>query len=687
MLSTRYTRPLVAAGVLAALAACSDTTAPADAPTPPLRVPGGAAFSPVMAIQDQAIDQNDTYVAGDATLSYTTYVQTSEPVVDPVTNQSTTELTFTPPQENVHIEAGYDVYDRPIVNTYSLTAEPDPQTDLADETRTVKALGAQHTIYDASGYPLSVSVPAGSPGNSPMEGLTYEGAQVTDGMLLDASAQEVVTSYSMSPSLRPGGQPGTVKRIGSDRIQITATFADLAQSAPRGLRTSRALSMSAGSGQETGTVKRTYAKHEDKYVLEEVLIESETRTDKGTVRGKQQVRFKNVKWHINKDEDKKRKDKRDKASATGSLAPSSPRAAMVQQDNCLIDEYGNPCDNGGGGDPGSGGTYTDPCGPVAGGQNVVLQHGILSDSSTWTKRMQGWLRCDWQLGAQITPSLPSLSSHSDQSYQQMSRIEQNGGTGFVLIGHSQGGLVSRYSAQRFAAQGRGNLVEGVISVGTPHQGAILARNMKQGALNGMYSLLGTAGRCGSRFLDVTCHIASYVTQRVLDGWLTGMMNAFAPATVDLQPGSPSLNYLNSQPEGFARFGIQHYPKKRWMPMRILGDMGDEVKGPEWVRYTEWAYQGLRVCNYASIFFGQFWLTQACGTAHRTMDSVDRWYDHFTAPGMQSDGIVHGPSQVYPNGMEQRPIPGGESHVGETKSLKTRQELNYLLQNRFYVSRR
>ncbi len=44
--------------------------------------------------------------------------------------------------------------------------------------------------------------------------------------------------------------------------------------------------------------------------------------------------------------------------------------------------------------------------------------------------------------------------------------------------------------------------------------------------------------------------------------------------------------------------------------------------------------------------------------------------------MQSNGIVHGPSQVYPNALEQRPIPGGESHVGETKSSHTRRELDY-----------
>jgi pimeloyl-ACP methyl ester carboxylesterase len=323
---------------------------------------------------------------------------------------------------------------------------------------------------------------------------------------------------------------------------------------------------------------------------------------------------------------------------------------------------------------------------VAGGQNVVLQHGILSNADTW-KTTAPWLRCRYQTATEVIPSLASLDSHSNQSYDQMNRVDATGQSGFVFIGHSQGGLVSRYTAQRYAGQGRSHMVEGVVSVGTPHQGALLARNLKQGGVDGLYTLLGAAGRCGTVFLDAGCHIATHVTQRLLDGWISGMLNAYAPATMDLQPGSPSVSHLNSQPEGFARYGIQHYPTKRWMPMRLMEDMGDNVNGPAWVRYTEWAYQGLRVCNYASIFFGQFWLTSACGTAHRTMDSTDRWWDRMTAPGMKSDGIVHGPSQVYPGALEQLPIDRGESHVGETKSTKTRDRLDYLLPNRFNVARR
>ncbi len=77
----------------------------------------------------------------------------------------------------------------------------------------------------------------------------------------------------------------------------------------------------------------------------------------------------------------------------------------------------------------------------------------------------------------------------------------------------------------------------------------------------------------------------------------------------------------------------------------------------------------------------------CGKAHRALDITDRWWDNLTAPGMRSDGIVQGPSQVYPNALEQRPVNAGDSHVGEVKSPETRRELNYLLGSKFSVQPR
>lgn len=67
----------------------------------------------------------------------------------------------------------------------------------------------------------------------------------------------------------------------------------------------------------------------------------------------------------------------------------------------------------------------------------------------------------------------------------------------------------------------------------------------------------------------------------------------------------------------------------------------------------------------------------------------RGYDRLTAPGMESDGVIHGPSQVYPGAHEQRTLRGRNavSHVGETQSPETRRLLNDLLQFEFSTDRR
>lgn len=64
-------------------------------------------------------------------------------------------------------------------------------------------------------------------------------------------------------------------------------------------------------------------------------------------------------------------------------------------------------------------------------------------------------------------------------------------------------------------------------------------------------------------------------------------------------------------------------------------------------------------------------------------------DRPTAPGMESDGVIHGPSQVYPGAHEQRALRGREavSHVGETQSPATRRELDRLLAGPYRVDRR
>jgi pimeloyl-ACP methyl ester carboxylesterase len=82
---------------------------------------------------------------------------------------------------------------------------------------------------------------------------------------------------------------------------------------------------------------------------------------------------------------------------------------------------------------------------LGGSQNVLFQHGIFSDGSTWS-RMTGWLNQDFIFGNEVVTTTPS-THHLDEQGQDLENLIQNSaGNNYILIGHSQGGLISRYAA-------------------------------------------------------------------------------------------------------------------------------------------------------------------------------------------------------------------------------------------------
>jgi hypothetical protein len=85
---------------------------------------------------------------------------------------------------------------------------------------------------------------------------------------------------------------------------------------------------------------------------------------------------------------------------------------------------------------------------LGGTQNVVMQHGLNSSSCTWT-RMANWLNQDFRFGKEVIPSLSADSALASQGQALVNEINSVGGTNNILMGHSQGGLISRYASQYF----------------------------------------------------------------------------------------------------------------------------------------------------------------------------------------------------------------------------------------------
>ena len=119
-------------------------------------------------------------------------------------------------------------------------------------------------------------------------------------------------------------------------------------------------------------------------------------------------------------------------------------------------------------------------GPLVNSNPIVLSHGILgfddSQSAPWIKYwggMDDYLRSQ---GADVlTPGSTALTSVEDRAAEQKQLIQQwmaaYGYTKVNVMGHSQGGLVSRYMVSNL---GMKNKVRSITTINTPHYGAPLA---------------------------------------------------------------------------------------------------------------------------------------------------------------------------------------------------------------------
>jgi hypothetical protein len=299
----------------------------------------------------------------------------------------------------------------------------------------------------------------------------------------------------------------------------------------------------------------------------------------------------------------------------------------------------------------------------------------------------------FSFGTKLKFSLRSTDPLETQTTELLNDIAQTapGQTGFIVVGHSQGGLIGRRAAQRSSS----GFITGVVTIGSPHIGTIIARNARQTVSNTITERINhVADGSINPYQDVGCWIADQLIRRVVSTAVNYAADAAIPVSNDLRLHSAFVdNTLNPNFETFRRAGLQSYARKRWVLMRLLGDNiaypDGSTGGRAMVRYTQWGYDGFRTCEYVAIFFGDFNVSHECGYIADRMNDVDVFWDRLTAPGDYSDGIVQGASQVYPatpgsSPPQQYPINDGDSHLGETSSDKTKLRLTNALSGQFNV---
>lgn len=465
-------------------------------------------FSSCQLSQNSSINSIDTWVVVDLTISNNTVINLPQQVYSVATNSYSSTLTVGPPSQTFHLEAGYDSSGALVMNLWPTGGQIDPINSDGNPLGFIRFASGQITVFDQTGEPLNVPALQGIPMSWP---LTLLGANPGPSVISNLVVSNI-TNYS------------------------TTAHAQLSYASPA---TTAYVSESVNS---ISTAKWTYAQSGSNWIAQQVVLTPQVANAAST----RTVQFANMSWHDNATNDSARAAKgyTGKAASTAGALPSVT-------------------------------TQTTPAGTttvsqLGGVQNVAFMHGFFSNGSTWN-RMEPWLNGDFRFATEVTPSYSSISSLSSQGTQLYNDVKSNGGSGYILIGHSQGGLISRYAAQQFQiANQLQNTVTGVVSVDTPHAGADLILNGP--AIGPVYYGLGQAVwdwvGCESQWDNGACLLAWLVYNAGPPLGVGFTAVSALPDIQDLTPGSSFLHTLNAYSENFKQAGIVGNTPQRWNEARI-----------------------------------------------------------------------------------------------------------------------
>jgi len=590
--------------------------------------------------QNSGVSSTDTWAVFDMTIQSQISINTSQPYYNPVT-QTTSNTFTTSHSQQFHVETGYDSTGGLVLNMWPTgTSQPNSSAISA-----IRFAAGQVTVFDTSGNPIPIQLPNTS-----------------------------IRQFNLSNLLGSNPGPSVINTLVTSDIQAFATKMNAtiitSYFSPGGVPL-RDLSVPA-MGQQTGPSTWTFGSSNGSWVVTQMV--SHPKLTNGTAT--QTISYANLAWNDNSSNDSARAAKGNTSQtppAPTNLTPSGP-SSITNPNPTIVNQLG-------------------------GSQNVIFQHGLLSDPSTWS-RMVTWLNGDFLFGTEIIPHLNSTDSLSNQSTALESEMSSVGGNQYILIGHSQGGLISRNAAQFF--QTTSTPQKGVVTVDTPNEGADSAAasfGLVAGLVDGeAFQLLADLGCLdpSGTFDEFGCFIADTVAAA------SGPMADYAltqgfPATVDLVPGSAFLNNLNSQTENFTRAGIVSFTPERWVFTRVadnaLGNFLGANCNPEDIcgeraiaTGTEVFYDVVFALALEAEFNGDCYDAEYYLQILSDMDSIDGLWNSLVDPFDQgSDGIVQAPSQSYPSSTAlQFSIIGADSHLGSTRSDLMRSALDFVLRNNFQV---
>lgn len=687
----------------------------------------------------------DTHVSADVTYSATYTATLTDYFTDPVTGQYTNTLAVTPSDAHVHVEAGYSSNGQPRITT-SYTDGADGATSAMPQIVNQDLAGDNLTDINPYGYALVTSTPDSMQAAPAMNlvGSTANG-DITAGVLV-STADTLVSAQSVAAADAPGlfagparssrlGVPGeilpavafaqtsstgavTATRLRGVPVRVQAAGPDVlvVEDTPGDagavvMRSSSASPGGAGNDKHT----RRYRKQAEGWVLEEDRSEMDTDDSHGHRHTVTVATFRNVKLFRNRQRDARRHALRPttdwiplsqastvlpQGAAAGSASPSAgaslPGSAMTVpgRSNRLV-----ACDDGC-----ASGVSSAPATPAPMGDdppcigdvravvnssgasvNILYQHGFFSSATTWCQ-MSRYVRERYRVGNEIRHTLDSRASYEDQSADLQGRFQSDAVTNpgpYVLVGHSNGGIVNRYTAQQLQDP---SLVRGVVTISTPHYGVYLA-NTSERVLVGALSvpISGYFLGCDIANAYVCTHGGSLGTQAAI-ALAPILASSAAPVLQEMGTNVPFHYTINGRGDpGYLVAGVQNRVWDRWTLWRLLADYQGCPHGffdcDNYSRYfvtdVDKKYHHFIKCAVVSGLFGIVWpgaraTARGCATNAAFLRVTDEAYKRLSVGSGHGDAVVPEFSQMYPGAPALRQFlnDDSDSHLGETRSRIT-----------------
>ena len=368
--------------------------------------------------------------------------------------------------------------------------------------------------------------------------------------------------------------------------------------------------------------------------------------------------------------------------------PTTPAPGLVNNANLeTTDEERAGCGNEGGDAAFAAANYR----PLRSGDRIVFQHGFGSGPCTWQYYVPRFP--SYGAGGRVIGKTNTKLTYEQQAAALKSQLPA-GRNNFIFVGHSNGGIISRYLAQTEPA----GFARSVITINSPHAGVAVLNGIED-----VYSFFRPFYVAAS--VIVARRSLGYENMRAWTSPKSLINQIFDRDAVILQqaaPGSQFLDALSRRSEAhFRRYALRSEVDRTWQSVRTICDLNSDAAGvPKGRRCVKDAKRTVkRVAIQSGIFkllsiastlaaavypplgalapsFAYVAKTSAAHVA--LMFATDVLWQVIVTKLSASDGFILSSSQRWPLATQERIITSADSHVGSTKSEKTRLILDVLL---------